>query len=295
MEMNATATLEAEADALPLAASAEGRSSETDYYQGGGTLAAPSLFNTTSPYLNSPFFREFYASIGLKRNGPDVPATYTIPMLSRALAETVDFADYARLMEREKRTNPVFAEWLAKRSDIAFRAEDLVGSAPGTLGHMIWEFLTRTGYEIELQMKGIVPPTDIDYLNKRRGNTHDISHLVTGFGANFAGECALLWCDLTAAANFFSPELAHYVNFGQSIVVTAQMNQVCAHYPRAYPVMLEASRLGLAAGQALDRPLMMQPWEDYLDWQVDALAAHLGIVRGPGQEAWDWTNEATWG
>jgi hypothetical protein len=35
-------------------------------------------------------------------------------------------------------------------------------------------------------------------------------------------------------------------------------------------------------------------WEEYLDWQLDDIAAHLGFARGPAQ-GWDWTTEATTG
>jgi ubiquinone biosynthesis protein COQ4 len=38
----------------------------------------------------------------------------------------------------------------------------------------------------------------------------------------------------------------------------------------------------------------MERWEDYLDWQLDDLAAHLGFEPGPGDE-WHWTTEAASG
>jgi len=34
--------------------------------------------------------------------------------------------------------------------------------------------------------------------------------------------------------------------------------------------------------------------EEYLDWQLDDIVAHLGFARGPAQ-GWDWTTEATTG
>jgi hypothetical protein len=43
-----------------------------------------------------------------------------------------------------------------------------------------------------------------------------------------------------------------------------------------------------------EKPLFLVEWEEYLDWQLEDIAAHLGFVRGPAQ-GWDWTNEATTG
>jgi hypothetical protein len=31
-----------------------------------------------------------------------------------------------------------------------------------------------------------------------------------------------------------------------------------------------------------------------MDWQIDEIAKHLGILRGPGAD-WDWTTEAARG
>jgi ubiquinone biosynthesis protein Coq4 len=51
---------------------------------------------------------------------------------------------------------------------------------------------------------------------------------------------------------------------------------------------------GIAAGLALKKPLFLVDWEDYLDWQLEDIAAHLGIVRGPA-EGWAWTTAAMTG
>jgi len=60
------------------------------------------------------------------------------------------------------------------------------------------------------------------------------------------------------------------------------------------PLNLEAMQLGIAAGRALKRPLFLESWGDYLDWQLDDIAAHFGFVRGP-VDAWAWTTEAASG
>ena len=60
------------------------------------------------------------------------------------------------------------------------------------------------------------------------------------------------------------------------------------------PTYLDAMQQGIALGMALKKPLLMIQWEDYLDWQLDDIATHLGFARGPG-DSWAWTTEAASG
>jgi ubiquinone biosynthesis protein Coq4 len=60
------------------------------------------------------------------------------------------------------------------------------------------------------------------------------------------------------------------------------------------PDYLDAMRRGITAGQALKKPLFMLEWSDYLDWQLDDIAATLGFERGPGA-GWDWSTAACTG
>ena len=267
---------------------------EIRYMQGGAEPAAPSVINTNSKFLNNPYYRDAYAQIALRRNGPDLPSTYIIPIAAKAIGEVTDYAEFARLLAQEGAKNPEFGAWLAARRCADLRREDLEGHAPGTLGHAIWEFLTRTGFQMELQMSGVEVTNDIDYVSKRRAAVHDIEHMVTGFAANACGEVALVWADITSIARYFTPELAHHMSAGLVFLNTAALQHYSLHYPAAFPTVLEAVRLGIEMGEALKRPLLLEPWEDMLDWPLSEIRAHLGIVAGPGA-AWDWTDAATTG
>ena len=267
---------------------------EARYMHGNGHLEEPSLINTNSKFLNNPYFRDAYAQIALRRNGPDVPSTYIIPMAARAIGEVTDYADFQRLIDIEKGRNSEFAEWLASRRDTSFSREQLAHHDQGTLGHAIHELLGISGIEMDLQLKGIVPDNDIDYISKRRGTVHDIEHIVTGFDANACGELALIWQDIASNAAYFSPDLAHHMNAGLVFLATATLQQYSLHYPAVMPTALEAMRQGVAMGQALKRPLIMEPWEDILELQIGEITRRLGIERGPGP-AWGWTCAATSG
>lgn len=281
---------EAEAPLTKLGNSAD----EMHYMQGSAVLAEPSLLNTNSRFLNNPYFRDTYAQIALRRNGPDVPSTYIIPMAARAIGEVTDYAEFQKLIDAETQSNPEFAEWIDKRRYTVFDRDELGGHAPGTLGHAICELLNISGIEMELQLKGVEPANDIDYISKRRGTIHDIEHIVTGFDANACGEIAVVWQAIVSNAAYFTPALAHHMNAGLVFLSTATLQQYSLHYPRVFPTALDAVRQGIAMGQALRRPLLMEPWEDMLDLSLDSIAARLGIARGPGK-AWDWTCKATTG
>lgn len=266
------------------------------YLMGDVPPAAPSIINTSSKYLNNPYYRDVYAQLSLRRRGTDIAGTYCIPMAQKAVAEVTDFEEYAQLVEVEKAKNPEFAAWLEARAFTVFTKEGMAGYEEGTLGHAIWDFLVKTGYQSD---KLSPTPrtddmTDIDYIVLREGSIHDLEHLVTGFGTNSCGESAVVWQDVTSFTNYFSPELAHYIYTPLTFLLTAGLQAQSLHYPKVFPATLEALRQGISMGQALKRPLLLEPWEDMFDWQISDIREHLGINPGPGAE-WDWTSEASIG
>lgn len=264
------------------------------YMQGIAEPAAPSVINTNSKFLNNPYYRDVYAQIALRRDGPDLPSTYIIPMACKAIGEVTDYAEFARLIEEEKIKKPEFAEWLSARQSTAFTPANTAHHAPGTLGHAVHEFL-GLGYEIDkMQLAGVEVTNDVDYISKRRANIHDLEHLVTGFGPNTCGELAIVYTAISSIANYFSPQLAHHMSAALVFLGTAAIQQKSLHYPAVFPTVLEAVQRGIEMGKALKRPLLMEPWEDMLDWQLEDISKHLGIARGPGA-AWDWTTDATVG
>jgi ubiquinone biosynthesis protein COQ4 len=134
--------------------------------------------------------------------------------------------------------------------------------------------------------------SDLEYLSLRRGSLHDIEHMVTGFGPNTAGENALSIMNVTADANYFTPELAQMMSQANVWITSTGYNRTALHYHHALPTYLNAMQQGIAAGLALRKPLFLVQWEDYLDWTYEDIAAHLGFKRGPGAQ-WDWTTDAT--
>jgi ubiquinone biosynthesis protein COQ4 len=276
------------------AASAEPTMSaiEARYMQGEREPATSSVLTSNSKYLNNPYYRDAFVQQCLRRHGPDLPATYMVPLMMRAISEVTDRAEAARLIAEEKVKNPAFGAWIDNRQRSIFRPEEVRDSRPGTLGAAIRDFMAA-GYNMEF-IKQREAPSDIDYLRQTRAAFHDIEHLVTGFAANTAGEQALSLCNIATFSRYFTPALAQYLSHANSWVSAGGYMRTSLHYHQVLPTYLEAMQLGIAAGLALKRPLFMESWGDYLDWSLEDIAKHIGFVRGPG-DAWAWTTEAASG
>jgi ubiquinone biosynthesis protein COQ4 len=261
------------------------------YMQGDKLPQTSSVLISNSKYLNNPIYRDAYVTQALRRHGHDLPPTYMVPLMMRAFEETTDYRRLGQLLAEEKNKNPVLGAWLDERRQSSYRRDDMEKYEPGTLGHEIWKFL-GTGFDMEFAGKQRADMSDVEYLFVRRGSLHDIEHMLTGFAPNAAGENALSMMNVAADANYFTPELAQMFSQANVWITSTGYNRAALHYHHALPTYLNAMQQGIAAGLALQHPLFLNQWEDFLDWQLEDIATHLGFKRGPGA-AWDWTTDAT--
>lgn len=258
---------------------------EANYMRGDKKPHAGSIPHTTSKFLNSPLFVHAFSVHALRRMGDDIATTYDMPTMSRALDDVADFEEAQAAIDEEKAKNPVFARWIERKRLTQYTPELLAQYPDGTLGGEIRAFIERTGYDITFINKGVEPRNDIEYLMVRNGSSHDIQHLATGFGPHGMGEHALAMMNVAGNAKHFNAKLARFVSMPNVFVTSCAYTRVALHYHDALPLQLEANMKGVQAGLALTLPLIMVEWEDYLDWELDAIAADLGFVRGPG-DAW---------
>jgi ubiquinone biosynthesis protein Coq4 len=260
------------------------------YLQGDKRPATSSILTSNSRYLNNPYFREGFATNALGRHAGDIPTTYGIPVMARATNEVTDFERVAELIVAEKKKFPQFGEWLDRRYRPNFTRENTAKYPKGTLGGEINALFDIPGFDMHFAIRQN-EGSDIEFLHSARGALHDLEHLVSGFGANSAGETALAILNVTADNRHFTPELARYTSMGQMWVSAGSYTRVALHYSHALPTILEAIHLGTGAGLSIRHPLFLTPWEDYLDWPLPEIARDLGFKYGPG-DAWLWTNEA---
>lgn len=258
---------------------------EAAYMRQGKTPVAGSVPMSTSKYLNSPLFRHAFETMALRRFGPDLPFTYDIPDMSRGIADITDYFAAADAVAAERESNPAFDAWLGARNAIVIEANDVADCAEGTLGYAVHKFITQSGMTMRFVMN-YEAQSDYEFIIRAIGHSHDLQHLLTGFGPNHAGEHALAVMNVTANARLLSPALAHEANINNSFVSSALYARTVFNYPSGVSLMMEATRRGIEAGQALNTPLFMVDYSKYLNTPLDEAAAALGFVRGPG-DAWE--------
>lgn len=265
------------------------------YFQGEKLPATSSVLISNSKYLNNPYYREAFATQALRRHGDDLPPTYMVPLMSRAIEEVEEPGLRERLIAEEKAKNPEFAEWLAARRLCEFTLENTKDFAPGTLGHEIYQLLATPEMALDFSFAPKIEPLDdMEYMSMRFRIVHDLQHIVTGFGPNTAGENALSMANITSIARYFTPELAQLLTHGDMWIAATGLYRTALHYHHVMPTYLDAIQQGIRVGMQIKRPLFMTLWEDILDVKLEDIAAQMGFERGPG-DAWKWTTDAATG
>jgi ubiquinone biosynthesis protein Coq4 len=262
-----------------------------DYYNGAIrkiTTESSSLVSS-SPYLNNPTLRTLIAQEMLRRNGPDMPNTAFIPEVAQILHNLEDMPAIFRLFEEEKQRLPEFRRMLTERKLADFKVEEVKGSAPGTLGAVIYDFLAHSGYNMDHFFQGMKIDTDFDFYLKQRTLTHDIEHMITGFETDHAGEIALLAANARAFFRYFRPELAAFFNRIGAYLKARTVMRSALFYPESYKIELEAEDFGAEQGRNWKMPLMLLPYRDMVDRQVSDIRAEYGITPVLPSGHWAWT------
>lgn len=265
---------------------------ERQYFNGAikqiGTES--SVLVSSSPYLNHPELRALIAQEMLRRNGADMPNTAYIPEVAQILMQLEDFGRIVALMEAEKARLPKFAEWLGKRQLADFKKDEVKDCAPGTLGSMLYDFMENSGYELDIFYREIQVVNDLTYYLRQTALTHDIEHMVTGFGPNHGGELALISANIHARMRYFTPELGSFFNRVQYYLKAKTVMKDGLFYPDAMVIHLDAEFEGAAQGRNWKYPIMLAPWRDWVDWQIADIREELGVTPIPAPNKWDGTN-----
>jgi len=159
--------------------------------------------------------------------------------------------DVARLMDQR---------YIAPDPDIA----SLLQYPPDSLGYKYAAGLQAAGFDPNFY-RSIVVEDDISYLLLRFRQTHDIWHLVTGFGTDVAGELSLKAFELAQTRR---PMAAVLMSVGLlKALVSAPESLSDLFY-----LMSQAYQLGLKA-----TPLLAQRWEEAWDKPLTQWQQELGV------------------
>jgi ubiquinone biosynthesis protein COQ4 len=192
----------------------------------------------------------------------------TFTALSEALVRFRSNADAVSFMLQDPRVAQLCRE---RYLGAVYKPEELVGFAPGSLGHEFGKAMIAENFDPEFYRDyyGQEPyhfATDEQYLRFRIRQIHDIVHVLTGFGANdIPGELGMQAFNAAQTRRPFSIAL---VGFGLLRMVLT---------PKDLAYTLHQISKGFAMGYAADQ-LLAHRYED--DWSkpVDAWREELGLV-----------------
>ena len=249
-----------------------------------------SVLVSSSKYLNHGELRALVAQEMLRRNGPDLPNTAYIPEVAQILMTLEDFPRVMALFEEEKARLPRFREWCDNKALADFKKDEVKDCAPGTLGAALYDFMVNSGYELDIFYREIQVVNDLTFYLRQTALTHDIEHIVSGFGPNHGGEVALLNANLHAKARYFHPELASFFNRVQTYLKAKTIMKDGLHYPGAMALNLEAEFKGAEQGRNWKYPIMLADWRAMTDWPIAQIREELGITPVPPEGLWADTN-----
>lgn len=276
-----------------MATEAQVGAGEREYFNGAirKVETDSSILVSSSKYLNSPELRALIAQEMLRRNGADLPNTAFIPEVVQILQNLEDMPRIMQLFEQEKARLPDFKAWLEGRNLANFTIEQVKDCKPGTLGALLHKFMVESGYELDIFYREVQVVNDFTFYLRQTALTHDIEHMITGFGPNHGGEVALLNANLHARSLYFHPELAAFFNRVQTYLKAKTIMKDGLHYPEAMVLNLEAEYRGAVQGRSWKVPLMVVDWRKYVDWQVEDIRKELNITPVIEDGIWDDTNK----
>jgi len=202
--------------------------------------------------------KNLVALLGVARSGGDLKAIADLvdslidsPQMAECLRRCREQVDGAAMIDR--RYPPL-------QPDMAF-----LGSMPeGSLGRSYAELMLSRGYDPEFfRPRELL--TDAHWLTQRIATTHDIHHVVSGFGTTQEGESGVLAITATQIgfpAYVMLNNAAQVSRFRLKPDSFALLNRAIAH----------GTTMGFSA-----KPLWLARWEDGWDWPVARWRQELGI------------------
>jgi len=164
------------------------------------------------------------------------------------------------------KTHPSTAQFLQERyiapsPDL----EALLQCPQNSLGYCYASSLTEAGFDPEFY-RAIAVQDDASYVLLRLRQTHDIWHLITGFGTDVAGELGLKAFELAQTRR---PMALVLLTFGL-LKALLKTPDALAHL---LPVISHGYQLGLHA-----QPLLAQKWEEQWEKPLQQWQQELSIV-----------------
>jgi len=151
--------------------------------------------------------------------------------------------------------------------------DDLARMAPGSLGHEYAKLIQGFNYDPEFFRQR---PVDIaeQWLTRRIASTHDIHHVVSGFGTHREGESGVL--AITASQVGFPP----YVSLNHAVQLSIYRLQL-PRYPAVSRAISHGHTIAFTAA-----PFCTVRWEEGWELPVQEWRQRLGVIYPADRESY---------
>lgn len=169
------------------------------------------------------------------------------------------------LMAQHLKQDPVSAALIRDRYiPPAHDLDQLLTLPQDSLGYIYAAKLKKTGFDPNLHI-GMTAESDAHYVEIRISQTHDIWHIVTGFGVSFIDEIGL--------QAFYLSQFAYPVG---TMLVGNSLISLTLREPAQLPQLIEAITQGLQMGKTA-QSLFAQKWEEGWEKPLKQWQAELNL------------------
>ncbi|MFM7886672.1 MAG: Coq4 family protein [Pseudanabaena sp.] len=140
----------------------------------------------------------------------------------------------------------------------------LLNMPPDSLGYIYAAQMMKTGFDPNLHA-GMTAKSDAEYVELRLSQTHDLWHIITGFGTSVADEIGL--------QAFHLPQFPYPL---ATMLVANSLISTTLKEPEMLPQLLVAIAQGFQMGKSA-KPLFAQKWEEGWEKPLTQWQAELDI------------------
>jgi ubiquinone biosynthesis protein Coq4 len=170
-----------------------------------------------------------------------------VEQMSNGLLETSSFAPVVAHLKHDANCAAMIAErYMTDPHDL----EALLQYPEDSLGYMYARHMQARGFRAEALYEGLAIDSDASYIEARLSHTHDIWHIVTGFGITDIEEIGL--------QAFHLPQFPYPLAIS---LISSAMMAAMQFRPTELPQLLETIRQGWEMGRRA-KPLFAQRWEE---------------------------------
>ncbi|NJN88510.1 MAG: ubiquinone biosynthesis protein [Leptolyngbyaceae cyanobacterium SL_7_1] len=186
--------------------------------------------------------------------------------MSLALIKTPSFEHAVAYLQQDPACAALIAErYMTPPHDL----DALLHCPPDSLGYLYATQMKARGFRAEELYEGMAIDSDSSYVEARLSQTHDIWHLITGFGVTGIDEIGL--------QAFHLPQFPYPLAI--ALLASSTMSALLFR-PEELPQLLDAIHQGWTMGK-LAKPLFAQKWEEAWDKPLKDWQAELGIQPIP--------------